>query len=97
MEFFFFFAKFHVREGRETTAQRALLDVLGPTRAEPGCISIHAFHSIKEPRLFYIHSSWKDEAAFELHAGLPHTKYFIEQMQSLIDEPLDFARTELIG
>lgn len=93
----FFFAKFHVRDGCDTTAQQALANVLGPTRAEPGCISIHAFCSTTDSRLFYIHSSWTDEAAFDLHAGLPHTKAFMEQMESMIDQPLDFTRTELIG
>jgi quinol monooxygenase YgiN len=93
----FFFARFHVREGCGTTAEETLRNVLDPTRTEPGCISIRAFRSTRDPRLFYIHSCWADEAAFEVHSGLPHTKYFIEQMESLIDQPLDFARTELIG
>jgi quinol monooxygenase YgiN len=31
------------------------------------------FRSIRDPRLFYIHSRWVDEAAFDTHAGLPHT------------------------
>jgi quinol monooxygenase YgiN len=93
----FFFAKFHVRDGCDATAQQALANVLGPTRDEPGCISIHAFCSTTDSRLFYIYSCWSDEAAFDLHAGLPHTKAFIEQMESMIDQPLDFTRTELIG
>lgn len=93
----FFFAKFHVRPECEATAEVALRRVLNPSRAEPGCISIHAFRSTTDPRLFYIHSCWTNEAAFEVHAGLPHTKAFIEEMESLIDQPLDFTRTELIG
>ncbi len=92
-----FFARFHVRIGNERAAETVLRNVLGPTRAEAGCISIHAFRSTTDPHLFYIHSSWKDEAAFELHAGLSHTKDFIAKMESLADQPLDFARTELIG
>ena len=36
-----------------------------------------AFRSNREPRLFYIHSRWKDEAAFDHHGGLPHTKRFV--------------------
>jgi quinol monooxygenase YgiN len=93
----FFFARFHVRAGSEGAAEQALRSVIGPSRAEAGCVSIHAFRSTTDPRLFYIHSCWTGEAAFEAHAGLPHTKNFIEQMESLIDQPLDFSRTELIG
>ncbi|MGH7335102.1 MAG: putative quinol monooxygenase [Candidatus Rokuibacteriota bacterium] len=50
-----------------------------------------------DPQLFYIHSCWKDEAAFEHHAGLPHTVRFLERMGPLIDHPLDVARTARIA
>ena len=64
----FIFARFHVRPGSEGAVAEALLDILAPSRGEPGCLSIHAFRSIRDPQLFYIHSRWKDEAAFEYHA-----------------------------
>ena len=93
----FFFARFHALPGNEQALVDALINVLAPSREEPGCLSIDAFRSIHDPRLFYIHSSWKDEAAFEIHAGLSHTVRFIEHVESLIDHPLDTARVEKIG
>jgi quinol monooxygenase YgiN len=92
-----FFARFHARPGNERAVADALLDVLAPSREEPGCLSIHAFRSIHDPRLFYIHSCWKDEAAFDVHAGLSHTVRFIERVERLIDHPLDTTRAEKIG
>ena len=53
----FFFGRFHARPGKEQAIAEALLDVLAPSREEPGCLSIHAFRSIHDPGLFYIHSS----------------------------------------
>ena len=35
--------------------------------------SFHVCRSTREPRLYYIHSRWRDEAAFDTHAGLAHT------------------------
>ena len=93
----FIFARFHAHAGRESAAADALLDVLAPTRGEPGCLSIHAFRSSRDPRLFYIHSHWKDETAFEQHAGLPHTIRFVARIEPLIDHPLDVTRAERIG
>jgi quinol monooxygenase YgiN len=93
----YIFARFHARSGCEGEAAEALCEVLAPTREEPGCLSIHAFRSIRDPRLFYIHSRWEDEAAFEAHAGLPHTLRFLERVQPLIDHPLDVTRAEQIG
>ena len=89
----FIFARFHAREGAEDDVAAALRDVIPPTRREPGCLGIEAFRSTRNPRLFYIHSRWKDEAAFERHAGLPHTVRFVARVEALIDHPLDVSRT----
>ena len=94
---FFIFARFHVREGREADAASALHDVLAPTRAEPGCLAIDAFAATRNDRLFYIHSRWVDEAAFELHATLAHTVRFVETMTPLIDHPFEATRARVIG
>jgi quinol monooxygenase YgiN len=93
----FIFARFHARPGNEDAVAKALLDVLAPSREESGCLSIHAFRSVRDPQLFYIHSRWKDEAAFDSHAALPHTQRFVERVAPLIDHPLDVTRAGQIG
>lgn len=93
----YIFARFHARPGNEAAVEEALLDVLGPTREEPGCSSIQAFRSRRTRGLFYVHSRWRDEAAFDHHGGLPHTIRFLERVEPLIDHPLDIVRTEPIG
>jgi len=90
------FARFHARPGNETAIAEALNDVLGPTREEAGCLGIQTFRSIRDRRLFYIHSRWISEEAFETHATLPHTVRFIERVEPLIDHSLDVTRSELI-
>ena len=93
----FIFARFAAIEGHEAELAMALRDVVGASRAEPGCIAIDAFRSTRDPRLFYIHSRWVDEAAFDHHAGLPHTVRFTERVQALLDHPLDVTRAALVG
>ena len=92
----FIFARFHARAGQESAVADALGDVVGPTREEPGCLSIHAFRATGDRRLFYIHSRWRDEAAFDEHSGLPHTVRFVERVAPLLDHALDVTRTERI-
>lgn len=92
----FIFARFHARAGQETAVAETLREVLAPTRAEPGCRGIDAFRSTRDARLFYIHSRWVDEAAFEHHAALPHTVRFVERVAPLLDHALDVQRTERI-
>jgi quinol monooxygenase YgiN len=93
----FIFARFHARPGHEGAVAEAMRDVVAASREETGCLSIDAFRSTRDPRLFYIHSRWKDEAAFEYHAGLPHTRNFLERVEPLIDHPLDITRAGRIG
>lgn len=91
------FARFHARPGQEAAVAEALREQVGPVRDEPGCVGIGAFRSTRDPRLFYIHSRWTDEAAFEVHAVLPRTERFVEIMQALIDHPFEATRAEQIG
>ena len=78
----------------EDALTEALCGVVSPAREEDGCVSIHAFWSIRDPRLFYIHSRWVDEAAFDKHADLPHTVEFIQRAEPLIDHSLDVTRAQ---
>jgi quinol monooxygenase YgiN len=92
----FIFARFHARPGQEMGVESALHKVVAPTRQEGGCLSIHAFRSIRDQRLFYIHSRWVDEAAFDNHVSQPYTRQFVEDMQPLVDHELDTTRANLI-
>ncbi len=89
----FIFARFHARDGQEDAVAAALREVLLPTRAEPGCRAVDAYRSTRDPCLFYIHSRWTDEAAFDRHGELPHTVRFLERVQPRIDHPLEVTRS----
>lgn len=90
------FARFHVREGMEADAAAALRAQIVFTHNEHGCTAIDAYRSTRDPRLFFIHSCWTDDAAFELHAILPNTNRFIAKMESLADQPLEVTRSHPI-
>lgn len=59
-----------------------------------GCVNIHAYRAMRDERLHYIHSIWKDADAFELHAALPHTVRFLDRITELSNEERDVRRTE---
>lgn len=71
--------------------------VLEPTRGEPGCIRINLYEATRGPAVFYLHSEWVDEAAFEEHARLPHTLDFLSVLDELITHPLQALRTKQIA
>ena len=90
------FVRLRARAGEESAVEEALREVAGPSRAEPGCLSFHTFRSMRDPRLFFIHSQWLDADAFQKHAELPHTVRFLERVDALLDQPRDVTRTEMI-
>jgi quinol monooxygenase YgiN len=89
----FNFARFHAKEGMADAVAALLRAQIEPVRAEPGCIEMDAYCSTRDPRLFYIHSRWADEDAFEVHAELARTDRFVERMQALIDHEFQATRT----
>jgi len=90
------FVRLHAREGEERAVEEALREVMGPSRAEPGCLDFHLFRSMRDPRLFFIHSRWLDEVAFQHHAVLPHTEHFLKKVDVLLDQPREVSRTQMI-
>ena len=90
----FLFARFHARHGCESALQDAIRQVEGPTKLEKGCLDYRAFRSIRVTGEFYVHSRWRDLAAFERHAAQPHTVEFVSTVEPLIDHPLSVSLTE---
>jgi quinol monooxygenase YgiN len=94
---FHFMVRFEPKPGREIEFRQELLRVAKPTRAEPGCLAYHAFESVREPSMFAVHTEWVDEAAFELHAGLPHTVQFLKAAEELLTHSVQGLRTREIS
>jgi quinol monooxygenase YgiN len=92
----FIFARFYAREGQEMALVEALRAEVDDSRRELGCLAHDAYRSTHDSHLFYIHSRWSNEAAFERHAKLPHTLRFVEAVQPLIDHELDVTRARSI-
>jgi quinol monooxygenase YgiN len=89
-------ARFHVRAGEEAAALKALRAVAAATRLEPGCLDFQVVRGVRDSRLLHIHSQFRDEAAFDLHADLPHTVRFLDAVGTLIDQPREITRSERV-
>ena len=91
------FVRFEPLPGKETAFREELLRVVPLTRAEAGCLAISAFEALRQPLVFAIHSEWVDEAAFELHAQLPHTVRFLQAAKKLLPHPVEALRSREIA
>jgi quinol monooxygenase YgiN len=91
-----FFVRLEPHPGKAAEFREEMLRVIEITRIEKDCIAIHAYESLREPDVFAIYSEWTDEAAFELHARLPHTVRFLEAADKLLTHPVEGLRTREI-
>ena len=91
------FVRFEPVPGKEDLLREELTLLLQPTRAEPGCIRIHLYEAVREPLVYYIHSEWVDEAAFDAHPKLPHMTRFLGLVGGLATNPVKGIRTLQIG
>jgi quinol monooxygenase YgiN len=89
-------ARFHAIDGNESAVAAELRETATRTRAEPGCLFIEVYRSLRDPRQFFLNSRWRDEAAFDVHADLPVTRGFVERTQRLIDHPFDVTRAKAL-
>lgn len=92
-----FFVRFEPLPGKDIEFRIEVLRLIEPTQAEIGCLGIHVFESLREPFVFAIHSEWADEAAFDLHAQLPHTVRFLKAAKELLTHPVQGLRSRQIG
>jgi quinol monooxygenase YgiN len=93
---FHFIVRFEPLPGKEAAFREELLRVVEPSRGETGCLSIHVYESLRQPFVFAIHSEWTDEAAFELHATLPHTVRFLAAAETLLMHAVEGVRLRQI-
>ncbi len=92
-----FFVRLEPVPGQELEFREELLRVVEPSRTEIGCLALHVFESLREPFVFAIHSEWVDEAAFDLHAQLPHTVQFLTAAKKLLTHPVQGLKAREIG
>ena len=65
-------AQYRVRSGEEEKVERALRQMVAPTRAEPGNLDYQILRDPADPALFVLFERYADEAAFEAHKASEH-------------------------
>lgn len=64
------------KKGKEAALARALKALVGPSRAEKGCLVFDLHHSKERPGDFFIHEVWSSEGDLANHRLTPHFKFW---------------------
>ena len=65
-------AKWTAKEGEEEAVLEALRSLVGPSRAEPGCLYYQPCRDPENPRVFLIYEEYADEDAYKRHGESEH-------------------------
>ncbi|WP_414155464.1 putative quinol monooxygenase [Pseudomonas sp. BNK-43-a] len=85
------------REGRALALKQALLELIEPTRAEPGNLDYVLFEGKDEPGTFYMREAFVDQAALDAHFAAPYFQRFAAQSETLLGEPLRLIFLEQVS
>lgn len=78
-------AKLKAKSGQEDALEALLQSLVGPTRAEVGCIAYDLHRSHDEPGLFMFTESWESRASWDDHMRSPHLVAFGEKQGALTE------------
>jgi quinol monooxygenase YgiN len=67
---------------------RLLVDQVGPTRAEDGCIDYNLHIDAADPCVFVFYENWKTQADLDTQ----HLKPLLSQIDRLLAKPIDIWR-----
>jgi quinol monooxygenase YgiN len=84
-------------ENQVATLHEALVQMVAPSRAEPGCINYDLHQLADSPAGFVIYENWASPEALELHFNTPHFIALASQLDELLAEPMVLHRAEMIS
>ncbi|MET9387004.1 putative quinol monooxygenase [Streptomyces sp. NPDC002928] len=89
-------------EVRGKTAHRArveelLLELVGPARAEAGCLYYDLYQQSDKPDTFYIIDGWTSAEAVAEHAEHPNVTKVVEQLLPLLEVPLKVTTSNRVS
>ena len=74
-----------------------LLDLVGPTRKETGCISYQLLQNKSDPTDFTCVEEWASDTAIDAHFTTPHLHEALSKAASLLASDPDIRRYFIIG
>jgi quinol monooxygenase YgiN len=90
-------AHIKAKPGMEDQMRQDLLGLLTPTRAESGCITFDLLVNTKDPTIFVLYETWKDQAALDAHFQQPYVKQVFKAYEQTLAEPIAVMSLEKIG
>lgn len=82
-------AQIRAKAGRSDELGEALLALVAPSRAEPGCVTYDVHRAIEDGDLWMVYENWRSAVDLQAHFELPHMQAFVARIPELVEGELD--------
>ena len=90
-------AKVTAQHGKVDDLKAILLGLIGPTRAEKGCVSYQLLQNKTDESDFVFVEEWTSDAAIDDHMTTSHVQDALSKAKSLLAQEPDIRRYLVIG
>ena len=84
-------ATIKAKPGLEETVRDEVLALVGPTRAEEGCLNYDLHQSRDDAALFMLYENWVSKEDLDKHLEMPYLQAFLGKAPDLLAEPVQIA------
>jgi quinol monooxygenase YgiN len=89
-------ALIRAKDGMVEEVKQELTGLVGPTRAEEGCIKYELHQSVENKSLFMFYEKWASKKDLDEHMHVPHMKAHMQRARDLFAEPPKITLWEAI-
>ncbi len=90
-------ARLKAKPGMGEALGAALLTIVAPSRAEPGCINYDLHRSDADPDLWCVYENWRSKADHAAHDATPHIEAFRPLVAPLLAEPVSLEALTMVS
>ncbi len=90
-------ARIRAKSGMEGKLKQELLSLLGPTRAEAGCINYDLHQSVEDRSLFMFYENWVSKKDLDEHLAMPHMQSHLKRANEILAGSPEITLWEKIG
>lgn len=80
------------KPGKIEAARTAMRALVGPTKAEPGCIDYELHQSEGDPAKFVFYENWTSVTHLDAHAKSAHIQAFRKLVPEILAGPVEISK-----
>jgi quinol monooxygenase YgiN len=90
-------ARFKAKMGMEEQLRQAIMECVGPTRAEAGCINYDLHQLAGDKGALILYENWRSKEDLDKHLEMPYLRELKTKADNLCSEPLEITLWKMVS